>query len=129
MKSRTKFKQTEIGLIPEDWEVKTIHTIAEVVGGGTPSTKNPAYWDGDIPWITPRDLSNFRFRYIEKGERNITKEGLQNSSARLVPEGTILLTTRAPGDIEEGGFYKSRVQESNPQRRGHNRVFILFVKK
>src|SRR5690606_37272247 len=96
MKSRTKFKQTEIGLIPEDWEVKTIHTIAEVVGGGTPSTKNPAYWDGDIPWITPRDLSNFRFRYIEKGERNITKEGLQNSSARLVPEGTILLTTRAP---------------------------------
>jgi len=93
---KTKFKETEIGVIPEDWEVKSIETVADVVGGGTPSTKNSEYWDGDIPWITPRDLSNFKFRYIAKGERSITKKGLEDSSAKLVPENTVLLTTRAP---------------------------------
>ncbi|MBM3911364.1 MAG: hypothetical protein FJ356_06915 [Thaumarchaeota archaeon] len=93
---KTKFKQTEIGMIPEDWEIKSIDTVAEVVGGGTPSTKNSQYWDGDISWITPKDLSNFKFRHIDKGDRNITKKGLENSSAKLVPQNTVLLTTRAP---------------------------------
>jgi len=96
MKQKTKIKQTEIGMIPEEWEVKSIDEVAEVVGGGTPSTKNPEYWDGDIAWITPKDLSNFKFRYIARGERNITKKGLENSNAKLLPEGTVLLTTRAP---------------------------------
>lgn len=96
MKAQTKFKQTEIGMIPEDWEVESIDEVAEVVGGGTPSTKNTEYWDGDIAWITPKDLSNFKFRYIARGGRNITKKGLENSSAKLVPKGTVLLTTRAP---------------------------------
>jgi len=96
MNKQTKFKQTEIGMIPEDWEVKLIHEVAEVVGGGTPSTKNPEFWDGDIAWITPKDLSNFKFRYIRGGERSITKKGLENSSAKLLPKDTVLLTTRAP---------------------------------
>jgi len=96
MKQKTKIKQTEIGMIPEEWEVKSIDEVAEVVGGGTPSTKNPEYWDGDIAWITPKDLSNFKFRYIARGERNITEKGLENSNAKLLPEGTVLLTTRAP---------------------------------
>ena len=96
MRQKSKFKQTEIGMIPEDWEVESIGEVAEVIGGGTPSTKNSEYWEGDIAWITPRDLSNFKFRYIKRGERNITKKGLENSSAKLLPKGTILLTTRAP---------------------------------
>ena len=93
---KTKLKQTEIGMIPEDWEVEEIGEVAEVVGGGTPSTKISEYWDGDIAWITPRDLSTFKFRYIKRGERNITKKGLENSSAKLLPKETVLLTTRAP---------------------------------
>lgn len=93
---QTKFKETEIGMIPEDWEVKAIGDVADVIGGGTPSTKDVNNFGGDIPWITPRDLSNYQFRYIRKGERNITKEGLENSSAKLLPKETILLTTRAP---------------------------------
>ena len=96
MKQKSKLKQTEIGMIPEDWVLNSLGEVAEVVGGGTPSTKNPDYWDGDIAWVTPRDLSTFKFRYIKRGERNITKEGLNNSSAKLVPKGTVLLTTRAP---------------------------------
>ncbi len=94
--NKTTFKQTEIGMIPEDWKVKEIGEVSEVVGGGTPSTKISEYWDGDIAWITPRDLSTFKFRYIKRGERNITKDGLENSSAKLLPKGTVLLTTRAP---------------------------------
>jgi len=93
---KTKFKKTEIGMIPEDWEVKTISQVAEVVGGGTPSTKNLEYWNGKISWLTPKDLSNYKFKYIEKGERSITEEGLNNSSAKLLPKNTVLLTTRAP---------------------------------
>jgi len=96
MKSKSSFKQTEIGWIPEEWEVKSIGEVADVIGGGTPSTKNQEFWDGDIPWITPKDLSSLNFRYIKRGERNITKKGLDNSSAKLLPEGTVLLTTRAP---------------------------------
>lgn len=63
------------------------------MGGGTPSTKDLNNFGGDIPWITPKDLSNYPFRYIQKGERNITKKGLENSSAKLLPKRTVLLTT------------------------------------
>ena len=81
IESKTKFKQTEIGMIPEDWEVKTISQVAEVVGGGTPSTKKPEYWNGKITWLTPKDLSKYKFKYMGQGGRNITEEGLNNSSA------------------------------------------------
>ena len=73
-----------------------IKDIAEVVNGSTPSTKENSYWDGNIPWITPKDLSAFSGRYISSGERNITKEGYQSCSTTLVPKNTILLTSRAP---------------------------------
>ena len=96
MNNMHKFKQTEMGMIPEEWEVRSIEEVSEVIGGGTPSTKISEYWDGDISWITPRDLSTFNFRYIKRGERNITKKGLKDSSAKLLPKGTVLLTTRAP---------------------------------
>jgi type I restriction enzyme S subunit len=74
----------------------SVAEFAEIVGGGTPSTKNTEYFDGDIPWLTPKDLSNYNFRYISRGERNITKKGMENSSARIILKNSILLTTRAP---------------------------------
>lgn len=79
-----------------EWGTYKLEQIADVIGGGTPSTSNPDYWGGDISWLTPRDLSNHLSKYISKGERSITKLGLQNSSAKLLPEGTVLLTSRAP---------------------------------
>lgn len=90
------FKETKVGSIPQEWDVKMIQEVGEVVSGGTPKTKESSYWDGNISWITPKDLSNFNERYIEKGERSITKEGLNNSSAKLLPKGTILFSSRAP---------------------------------
>lgn len=78
------------------WQKIKLSDICEVIGGGTPSTRNYDFWNGDIPWLTPKDLSGYNSRYISKGERNITQEGLQNSSARMLPKGSVLLTSRAP---------------------------------
>ena len=79
-----------------EWKQCVLSDIGEIVGGGTPSTKNENYYGGDIAWITPKDLSGFQGRYIERGERNITAQGLRNSSARLMPANSILFTSRAP---------------------------------
>lgn len=80
-----------------EWKECTISDIGEVVGGATPSTKKPEnYENGDISWITPKDLSNFPGRYIYCGERNITKMGLNSCSTRLLPKHSILFSSRAP---------------------------------
>ncbi|MGL5721076.1 MAG: restriction endonuclease subunit S [Brevinema sp.] len=80
----------------DSWPVAKLGEVAEIVGGGTPSTSKPEYWDGNIPWLTPRDFSNNPQQYWVRGERNITELGFQNSSARKLPKGTILFTSRAP---------------------------------
>ena len=78
------------------WRTTTIGEICNVVGGGTPSTKESSYFGGDIPWITPKDLSGEHDRYIKRGNRNISEHGLDKSSARMLPTDTVLLSTRAP---------------------------------
>ena len=79
-----------------DWKKVKLSELGTIVGGGTPSTKKEEYYGGDIPWITPKDLANFGERYIEHGNRNITLEGLENSSAKILPAGSILFSSRAP---------------------------------
>lgn len=83
-------------MLMTNWKHIKLGNISEVIGGGTPSTKNYDFWNGNIPWLTPKDLSGYNNRYISRGERNITKLGLQNSSARMLPKGAVLLTSRAP---------------------------------
>ena len=82
--------------IRSEWHLVEIGGIAQVVGGSTPSTKDPTNFGGDIPWITPKDLSGPHDRYVTGGKRNLTRKGLASCSAKLVPPGTVLLTTRAP---------------------------------
>ena len=79
-----------------EWKEVRLGDVCEIVGGGTPSTKKDEYWNGDISWLTPKDLSNYDKKYIYRGERSITQEGLEKSSAKLLPKGTILFTSRAP---------------------------------
>lgn len=79
-----------------EFDYYKIEDIGEVVSGGTPSTNKNEYWHGDIGWITPKDLSSYDDIYISHGERNISVEGLNNSSAKLVPKNTVLMTSRAP---------------------------------
>lgn len=79
------------------WKECTIADLGTVVGGATPSTKDPEnYEGGTIPWITPKDLSNYSDRYISRGERCITDKGLNGCSAQLMPRHSVLFTSRAP---------------------------------
>lgn len=79
-----------------EWKVIKLGDVADIIGGGTPDTKNDSYWGGDVPWLTPKDLSGYGSRHISKGERNISYQGLTNSSAKMLPAGSVLLTSRAP---------------------------------
>lgn len=82
--------------IPKGWEIKRIGEIGKVVGGGTPSTEQSEYWNGDIPWLTPADMKSFDDIYISSGSTFITEEGLKKSSATMLPKDTVLLSSRAP---------------------------------
>jgi type I restriction enzyme, S subunit len=82
--------------LPPNWTWVKLGDIGDVVGGGTPSTSIEEYFDGDIFWITPADLTGFKNKCISKGRRNITEAGLKNSSARLIPKGSVLFSSRAP---------------------------------
>ena len=80
-----------------EWIECKISDIGTVVGGATPSTKKVEnYEEGNIAWITPKDLSTFRGRYIQRGERNITEIGLKSCSTQLLPQNTVLFSSRAP---------------------------------
>lgn len=93
---KIKFVESETGMIPEGWEIKKISEFCETFGGGTPDTKNLNYWKlGDIYWATPTDMTALNSIFINRTNKSITKEGLKNSSAILLPENTILMTSRA----------------------------------
>lgn len=80
-----------------EWKECSIADLGTVVGGATPSTKDSEnYEGGKIPWITPKDLSNYSDRFISRGERSITEKGLNGCSAQLMPRHSVLFTSRAP---------------------------------
>jgi type I restriction enzyme S subunit len=86
------FKKTEIGEIPEEWEVVRLKNIAQkFYNGGTPDTKVKDYWDGNIPWVTGADFENQRVSHIR---RYITIEGVKNSATNVIPKGNLLVVTR-----------------------------------
>ena len=90
-------QDSELGGVPEGWEVSTIGEEVDVVGGGTPSTKNPEFWDGgEIHWTTPKDLSNLSDKVLLTTNRKITDVGLKKISSGLLPVNTVLMSSRAP---------------------------------
>lgn len=92
MELRAGYKNTEVGIIPTDWEVIDFGIAAEkIIGGGTPSRSNSNYWGNEIPWVTVKDFATFNSSYTQE---YITKEGLKNSASHLIPKGTIITSTR-----------------------------------
>ena len=88
---------SELGRIPEGWEVSEIGAEVDVLGGATPSTREPAYWnDGEHHWATPRDLSKLSSLALLETDRKITDAGVQKINSGLLPIGTVLLSSRAP---------------------------------
>jgi type I restriction enzyme, S subunit len=83
--------------IPDSWLWIFFGEIANVIGGGTPNTRDlDNFTEKGIPWLTPADLSNYNSAYIERGARDLSEKGLKNSSAKILPKGTVLFTSRAP---------------------------------
>lgn len=92
-----KFVDSELGMIPEGWKVGRLEDIAHIVGGSTPSKAKPEYYtQKGIAWLTPKDLSNHPAVYSSRGEIDITQEGYNSTSTKLMPKGTVLFTSRAP---------------------------------
>ena len=78
------------------FQIHKIKELGEVIGGGTPSTEKSEYWGGNVPWISPVDLSIEHNVFVASGAKNITAEGLKKSGAKMLPRNTVLLTSRAP---------------------------------
>ena len=91
--AKPTYKQTELGKIPADWEVKTIKELGVFLGGGTPSTKNESFWKGNIPWISSADLSDDDIEHISM-TRFISQEAVNCSATQICPQGTILIIAR-----------------------------------
>ncbi|CAM2787927.1 restriction endonuclease subunit S [Salinicoccus roseus] len=92
----TKFKDTPVGNIPISWSYKKLSEVTEIINGGTPSRSNNEYWEnGNIPWATPTDITKQKSKYIKKTNSYINNQGLDNSSATLLPIGAVLMTSRA----------------------------------
>ena len=81
--------------VPAGWTTRRLSDICDTIGGGTPSTKVPEYWDGDVTWVVPSDVTSNDCLVLLDSERKITEERLRESSARMVPAETILMTSRA----------------------------------
>jgi type I restriction enzyme S subunit len=87
------YKESELGMIPKEWEVKKLSSVVEVINGGTPSTHKNEYWNGDIPWLSVEDFNNDN-RSVSTTQKKITKEGLKNSSTNLLMPGMIIISAR-----------------------------------
>ena len=92
-----EFIDSEQGLIPEGWRVGELSEICDIVGGGTPSKSRTDYYcQNGIAWLTPKDLSGSKTKFTAKGAEDITIKGYNSSSAKLMPRGTVLFSSRAP---------------------------------
>lgn len=125
--------ESELGEIPKQWSVSSINDLGEIIGGGTPSKKQEEYYTVDgIPWITPKDLSNNKSKFIYKGNQDISELGLSKSSAKIMPEGTVLFSSRAPiGYIAIAGTEVTTNQgfKSLVPNKGYSEYFIYFKLK
>jgi len=93
----SSFTDSALGNIPKGWEISEIGNEVDVVGGGTPSTKNDEFWEnGHIHWTTPKDLSNLNDKTLVDTERKVTEAGLKKISSGLLPVDTVLMSSRAP---------------------------------
>lgn len=91
------FEESELGSIPKGWRVDEIGNVVKVLGGGTPSTKNPAFWQGGThPFCTPRDMAGLNFPVLLETERELTDDGVAKVSSGQLDVGTVILSSRAP---------------------------------
>lgn len=119
--AQSYFQELFIDNANPEWTTGTISNLGTVVGGSTPSKAKPEYYtEAGIAWITPKDLSINKSKFVSHGENDITELGLKNSSAAIMPEGTVLFSSRAPigyiaiaaGEVTTNQGFKSVVPKS-----------------
>ena len=92
-----EFVESELGMIPNGWRVGILNELGDIVGGSTPSKAKPEYYTNDgFAWLTPKDLSISPRKFTSKGEIDITQEGYESCSTKLMPKGSVLFSSRAP---------------------------------
>ena len=92
-----EFVESELGMIPKGWRVGILNELGDIVGGSTPSKAKAEYYTNDgIAWLTPKDLSISQRKFTSKGEIDITQEGYESCSTKLMPRGSVLFSSRAP---------------------------------
>ena len=89
-----RFEDSELDQSPAGWWVRPFSAMVEIIGGGTPKTSDSEYWDGSIPWFSVVDAPSESDVFVISTEKCITRKGLENSSARLLPEGTTIISAR-----------------------------------
>ena len=89
-----KFVDSELGAIPEGWKVKSMLAEIDLLSGGTPKTKVESYWNGDVDWVSAKDIGEYGQAYITNTERNITELGVQKSAAKILPPDTVVVVAR-----------------------------------
>ena len=105
MELKPGYKQTEVGVIPEEWKTPTLDSVAKRGSGHTPDKKHPEYWDGDIKWVSLKDSDALDRVYIDETAATITCAGIANSSAVIHPAGTVVLS-------RDAGVGKSAIMKS-----------------
>ena len=114
-------------IITNSWEQRKLGDIAEICGGGTPSTSVSEYWDGDIDWYAPAEIGEKI--YVNSSQRKITKLGLEKSSAKILPRGTVLFTSRAgignTAILEKEACTNQGFQSIIPHKSKLNSYFIF----
>lgn len=128
-----KMIKSELGDIPEGWRADVIGNYVDICGGGTPSTKDADFWNGDIHWTSPKDLSGEQNFYLTKTEKKITNKGLSQINSGLLPEGSLLLSSRAPIGYIAISTIKIAINQGyiafKPDAKLSNQFMILWLKK
>jgi len=146
------FEQSELGLVPKGWKPVQLAELIELIGGGTPKTSKVEYWNGDIPWFSVVDAPDSSDVFVINTEKHITRSGLQNSSTKILPFGTTIISARGTvgkcalvgtpmamnqscygiAGINGRGSYFTyfliRKQVSDLQRSGHGSVFNTITR-
>ena len=132
-KSGYKWKKTiyqQHEEIPKDWDFVSISETGKIIGGGTPDTTKLEYWeDGNISWYTPEELTKLESNFVKDSKRKITQKGLDQSSAKILQKGTILITTRATiGNcvINEKKTATNQGFQNLIVNKNHNNKFLMY---
>ena len=148
----TRFVDSDIGPVPEGWEVKALSSICTLVGGGTPQRSEAAYWDGDVPWYSVKDAPGDGELWVIRTSERISADGLTDSAARVVPKGSTIISARGtvgklamagvpmafnqscygllPGDGKSFGYLHLLMQSvvADLQQRVHGSVFDTITR-